>query len=243
MTARAFSTAVVSRRVEPADSLDYFPTPPWATRAFCRYVLPAVYPHPDVYAGAAWDPCCGEGHMAVALGEFFDVVGASDIHPYGFGEVGDFLAAPAAADLPVPSWIVMNPPFNRALEFIRHGLSIAGRGVAVLVRTAFLEGQGRHAGLFKARPPQLVAQYVERVPMHKGRWVPDGKSATAYCWLVWLTNPPHDWRHTRMFWIPPCRKALTDRDDARRFNAAAPVPLLEGPATMADVRAAVEARL
>lgn len=38
--ARLTSTAVMARRVEPADSLDFFPTPPWATRAFCEHVMP-----------------------------------------------------------------------------------------------------------------------------------------------------------------------------------------------------------
>lgn len=32
------STAVMQRRVEPLDSLDDFPTPPWATRALCEWL-------------------------------------------------------------------------------------------------------------------------------------------------------------------------------------------------------------
>jgi hypothetical protein len=32
-------TAVMAQRREPPDSLDYFPTPPWATRALFRHVL------------------------------------------------------------------------------------------------------------------------------------------------------------------------------------------------------------
>ena len=35
-------TAVMARRREPPDALDYFPTPPWATRALFRHVLPAL---------------------------------------------------------------------------------------------------------------------------------------------------------------------------------------------------------
>lgn len=223
MIARRENLAVVQRRVEPADSLDYFPTPPWATRALCVHVLPAAWPWPDVHQGEAFDPCCGEGHMAVALAEYFDHVAANDIHAYGFGTVGDFLDA----DDDPTGWVIMNPPFNRAEAFFDKAIRIAERGVAMLVRTAFLEGQGRYAALYSRRPPQIVAQFVERVPMHKGHWEPDGTTATAYCWLVWLRHPPHNWRHTRMMWIPPSRKALTRKDDALRFGAAAPVPLLE----------------
>jgi hypothetical protein len=39
LTARGF-TAVMAQRREPPDALDYFPTPPWATRALFRHVLP-----------------------------------------------------------------------------------------------------------------------------------------------------------------------------------------------------------
>lgn len=230
MSRKLSSTAVKARRHEPADSLDFFPTPPWATRAFCEHVMPALWgnfsgPWPDIFRCDALEPACGEGHMAVALAEYFQHVAASDIHPYGYGAEADFLNGDAgcAAD-----WVITNPPFNLAEEFILHGLKVARRGVAMLVRTAFLEGQGRYAGLFGRRPPQVIAQFVERVPMHKGRWDPAGKTATAYCWIAWLKHPPHDWLHTRFIWIPPCRKALTRKDDAIRFNAAAAVPLLEG---------------
>lgn len=222
--AKRNSTAVMARRHEPADSLDYFPTPPWATRAFCEHVMPVLWPWPDAFAGAALEPACGEGHMAAALEEYFDGVIASDIHEYGFGEVQDFLTG--YQDLRA-EWMITNPPFNRAEDFIRNGLSVATRGVAVLVRTAFLEGQGRFSNLFAQRPPQVIAQFVERVPMHRGRWEPNGSTATAYCWLAWRKHPPHDWLDTKFIWIPPSRKGLTKQDDAIRFNAAAATPLLE----------------
>ena len=226
--ARLASTAVMARRVEPADSFDYFPTPPWATRAFCEHVMPVVWGRwPDIFRGETLEPACGEGHMAVALAEYFDNVTSSDIHDYGYGWVKDF-TSPDAWEANAFDWVVTNPPFNRAEEFITQGLRVARRGVAVLVRTAFLEGQGRYTSLFRRREPQVIAQFVERVPMHKGRWDPAGKTATAYCWIAWLKHPPHDWKHTRLIWIPPCRKVLTRKDDAIRFNAASAVPLLEG---------------
>lgn len=216
---RLASTAVMARRAEPATSLDFFPTPPWATRALCAHVLPLVEPQP-LSGMTAWDPACGEGHMAVALAESFWHCYPSDVFPYGFGEEADFLSD---GFLPTADWIVTNPPFNRALPFTLRALRLARRGVAMLVRTAFLEGDERYRHLFSRTPPTVYAQFVERVPMHRGRWVPDGSSATSYCWLVWRRGaeprPP--------FWIPKSRKALTRPDDAIRFNAAAPVPLLE----------------
>jgi hypothetical protein len=41
-----------------------------------------------------------------------------------------------------------------------------------LVRNGFLESRGRHSRLFKPHPPSLVLQFVERVPMVKGRCDP-----------------------------------------------------------------------
>jgi hypothetical protein len=67
------STSVMARRVEPPDSLDYFPTPPWATRALFRHVLPALGVAAPL--GCTWEPACGAGHMASVIGEFTDPVG------------------------------------------------------------------------------------------------------------------------------------------------------------------------
>ena len=71
------STAVMQRRAEPHDSLDFFPTPPWATRALCEHVLPGVWYSPRM---VVWDPACGEGHMVRPLTEYFSEVLASDVH-------------------------------------------------------------------------------------------------------------------------------------------------------------------
>jgi hypothetical protein len=45
-------------------------------------------------------------------------------------------------------------------------MKIARHGVAMLTWTVFIEGIGRYERLFK---PNLFAQFVERVPMVKGR--------------------------------------------------------------------------
>lgn len=243
------NVAVMARRREPADSLDFFPTPPWSTRSFCEHVMPKVWPWPDVFAGAACDPACGQGHMALALAEYFGETQAADIFDYGFGCTADFLD-PSWSGLDWrPDWIVTNPPFNKAASFITMALARARRGVAVLARTQFVEGQERYRLLFEHRPPQLVAQHVERVPMHRGRWVVRGKSATAYQWLVWLKHPPHDWRHTRFVWIPKSRVSLTRADDWLRFGGCEDIPAGHpalapagepGAAALADVKSELE---
>lgn len=225
MNPRTNSTAVMARRVEPADSLDFFPTPPWGTRALCAHVLPrfeTVDARTGLYPLNALDPGCGEGHMALALRDYFPVVTASDVFPYGFGDVGDFLHP---SEIYAPrDWVIMNPPFNLAVEFVKRAFEVARRGVAVLVRTAFLEGEERHDTLFARTPPALVAQFIERLPMHRGRWVVNGKTATSYCWLVWHTNQPASAREPAFAWIPKSRASLTRHDDWLRFSGCMDIP-------------------
>jgi hypothetical protein len=210
--ARGF-TAVMAARREPPDALDFFPTPLWATRALFRHVLPALGVET---VGCVWEPACGEGHMAAVIGEFTDRVTASDIFDYGFGKAPhDFLHDDPLTN---PNWIVTNPPFKIACEFTLRALDLATEGVAMLVRTQWIETVGRYKKLFRDRPPVVYAPFAERVPMVKGRWDPDASTATSYAWCVWrkpLTAEP-----TRVFWIPPgCRTALTNADDCERFAA------------------------
>jgi hypothetical protein len=206
-------TAVMAQRREPPDALDYFPTPPWATRALFRHVLPAL----GIEAiDRVWDPACGEGHMAAVIAECArGPVEASDVFDYGFGTAPhDFLHdTPLAA----PDWIITNPPFAIACEFALRALTLAPEGVALLVRAQWIEGARRYVKLFRDRPPTIYAPFVERVPMIKGRWDPDASTATAYAWFVWCR---HAAGPTRVVWIPPgCRTNLSLRGDRERFAA------------------------
>lgn len=197
--------AVMAQRKGAHDSLDHFPTPPWATRALCEHVLkPIMGGSCFITQATAWEPACGDGAMARPLAEYFASVRASDVHNYGFGEVDDFLMpAPVPADQR-PDWIVTNPPFRLAEDFIRRAIPLAKHGVAMLVRLQFVEGVGRWK-MFCDRPPAVVAPFAERVAMVKGRLDPKASTATAYCWIVWMHGHAS---MTSIIWIPPCRKAL-----------------------------------
>lgn len=204
------SSAVMAQRVEAHDSLDFFPTPAWATRALMEHViLSDGWDRADLRNMTCWEPACGQGHMAKPLGEYFGEVFASDVHPYGFGKTHDFLML-GLAPFACPAWVITNPPFRLAAEFIQRGLELAGVGVAVLVRTSFIEGVERYLTLFSKNPPALVAPFSERVPMFKGRVDAKGSTATSYCWLVWQHNTKN---FTRVRWIPPCRKQLEREGD------------------------------
>jgi len=220
------SSAVMQQRAEPHDSLDFFPTPPWATRALCQHVTGklSAWEHVDQ---SVWEPACGIGSMAAPLGEFFGRVHASDVHDYGYGEVHDFLqpyAPQQVSGASTPDWIITNPPFRLADDFIRRSLEIAQVGCAMLVRSAFQEGVERYA-LFMEHRPAIVAQFAERVIMTKGRLLDPNRlyfdpatgkmkrpsTATSYCWMIWLRERTDT--ETNLVWIPPTRRKLEKPGD------------------------------
>lgn len=169
------SHAVMAQRNEARDSLDDFPTPPWATRALLEHIIERETRGRGL---SVLEPACGRGHMAQALGEYFDAVYASDIHNYGYGQQADFLGGVYSTDQ--FDWVITNPPFKLAEDFIHRALPLARRGVAVLVRTVFIESVGRFNRIFEQRPPSKFAQFTERVPMVKGRVDKKASTATGY---------------------------------------------------------------
>ena len=197
----------MAQRIEPTDSLHDFPTPPWATRALIEYVLREEAQ--SLSHLNCLEPACGIGHMAKVLSEYFKSVTCYDIYDYGFGQKKDFLGTPYS--LNSSDWVITNPPFRLAEDFVLRSIEIASHGVAVLVRTVFIESVGRYERLFLTRPPTTYAQFTERVPMVKGRLDRKATTATSYCWLVWRKSAIID--APKLVWIPPCRKALERPDD------------------------------
>ncbi|MEG8223502.1 hypothetical protein OSJ57_23295 [Sphingomonas sp. HH69] len=201
------STAVMQRRVEAHDSLDDFPTPPWATRAACEFLEARGQQLANM---SVREPCANRGYMVRPLLESFGMVLASDIHDYGFGfPVQDYLFGPDDWQSHT-DWTFMNPPFRLAAQFIQKALRLSRVGVAAVVRTAFLEGNERYETLFSQCPPWAVAVHVERVPMVKGRVDPDAASATSYTWIFWRTDTDE---RLPLDWIPRCRKRLERASD------------------------------
>lgn len=199
-TSQNRSHAVMSQRHEPNDSRDDFPTPPWATRALIENDIGQRY---DLKSQSCLEPACGRGDMAKVLTGRFKLVEASDVHAYGYGMVRDFLKP--SADKETFDWVITNPPFRHALAFVEKALQIARVGVAVLVRTSFLESKSRYRKLFERNAPTRVLQFVERVPMLKERLDPRASTATSYCWLVWEHGSAGP---TVLDWIEPCRERL-----------------------------------
>ena len=207
MSRQNTSSAVMQQRSEPHDSLDDFPTPPWATRALCEWIESWWADLGDL---SCREPAANRGHMVKPLREYFIQVLASDVHDYGAGfPVEDYLFPGPCAQT---NWTITNPPFRLAEKFIAKAIDQSNHGVAMIVRSAFLEGVGRYRNLFSVNPPSHVLQFTERVVMHKGKLSANGSTATAYCWLVWIKG----WDQQTCFeWIEPCRKRLERVEDYR----------------------------
>jgi hypothetical protein len=208
----------------PWQALEFFPTPPWATRALLDDVL-----DDGPLGDSVWEPCAGLGHMSEVLKERFRRVHATDVMNYpldggGFArnlcgvEWFDFLDSDAAPPAPHPDWIITNPPFATAPDMLENALRRARVGVAFLLRLQWIEGERRYYKIYSERAPTFIAPFVERVPMCEGGWDMDGSTATSYAWFVWLNF--NGWAHSRpngipLRLIPPGRSALRAKESDR----------------------------
>jgi hypothetical protein len=228
--------------------LNYFPTKPWAARAGGE-LINEIDPPKAGQRWWCWEPACGDGRMAYGLADYFQHVHATDIHDYG-GELQcgcplDFLS-PAADAIDQADWIVTNPPFSLAAEFVQAGLRRAKRGVAILARTAWLDTQGRFAMFFGdpikgTQALYAIAPFFERVPMTLGGRGKDN-TATAYAWFIWMqpgAAADMSYATRRLLALRPevwpiplgTRERLTRPEDApRRVEGAA---RLSGPERLA----------
>ncbi len=216
------SSAVMQQRSEAKDSLDDFPTPPWATRALTEWLAGRGYP---LHLQDVREPAANRGHMVKPLREAFGHVMASDVEDYGFGfPQRDYLFG-LDEHFDRTDWSITNPPFRLAEQFIARALRLSRIGVAMLVRNAYLESEGREQ-LFTGTPPAFVLQFAERVVMLRGRLVRAGaldhanidpatgkprkaSTATAYTWLVWIKGETD----TRWRRIEKCRLRLEREGD------------------------------
>lgn len=85
---------LVRRRSDYSESLDDFPTPPWAVRALMNHVLQPS----DLTDKSVLEPACGRGHIAQTLKEYGACIEARDVKDYGYpgAKLLDFARPPDA---------------------------------------------------------------------------------------------------------------------------------------------------
>lgn len=173
------------------DPLDFYETPPEAIHAICDRVA---------FSGLILEPAAGNGAIVEVLRGYHYQIMCSDIVQYGFplDAVGDFLTWP---DYVTVDWVVTNPPYNQAEAFVRKALEITTKGVAMLMRLAFLEGQKRYKMFVEEHlNPTDVYVFSNRITCD-----PDGVAQVCFAWFIWdksVMTESHDEPHdTIIHWI------------------------------------------
>jgi hypothetical protein len=118
------------------------------------------------------EPCCG----ARAIAQYLPNCTAYDLR-----EGHDFLLEQRQFH-----YIITNPPFSKAFEFIKHCKKVATDKFALLLPLSYLHGQQRYeSGIFQG----LKTVYVfTRYPMLGDALREDGKYRTGmmvYAWYIW----------------------------------------------------------
>ena len=168
-------------------SRDFYATDPASVRALMEV---------ESYSSRIWEPACGMGHISQTIMEDNPsiVVKETDIEPLvPSGERMDFLTY---AGLRFDGDIITNPPYAKALEFVRKALDVVryGHKVAMLLRIQFLEGMARRE-LFDTTPPVRVYVFSKRQVCAKNGDFdksPKAGSAQCYAWFVWQKGTKKD---------------------------------------------------
>jgi hypothetical protein len=169
--------AVANASAVDRSKADFYPTPPEVTKALLDFwCLPE--------GSVVWECACGEGHMAeVIKAAGFQVV-ATDLYERGYGEGGvDFLTSICKCD-----YIVTNPPFNLAAEFIERAAKLSVRGFSFLLKSQYWHAAKR-LPLFKKHKPAFICPLTWRPDFLFGQ---KGGAPTMECfWAIW--GEPTNW--------------------------------------------------
>lgn len=163
------------------DDAEFYETPGWCVRRLLEGV--------DL-CGAWWlDPCVGEGAIPRVLpGVRW---GCFDIRRTAYTEanpdsciVGDYLAMDLKAPASNYSVALFNPPFSKALEFVKQAYGHC-RIVAMLHRMSWVGSAGRiDPDWMNAHP------FSEHLLPNRVSFTGDGRSdAQEYQWHVWPPQP------------------------------------------------------
>ena len=193
------------------NKLDYYATPTVEVINILEEI------EPNFINKSILEPCIGGGHMANGIEEHIYKQGyiekvrliGTDIRNRGYeNDIWELYCGPEydffSDDYPFDDidWIVMNPPYSVIEPFTIRALEIAKKGVIMLARLQFLEGEGRFDNILQYNPPTDVYVYVDRIQCWKDGLKPEGSSAQAYAWFVWDREKNNEYLvEPRVHWI------------------------------------------
>lgn len=173
------------------DALDYYSTPTEEVTNILETL------NLDFNNCTILEPSAGGGHMLSAIYDYIadmnTVVKATDIKErdkiaegldIAYGKEYDYLSD----NYPIKEvdYIIMNPPYAVIEPFVMKSLGLANKGIIMLGRLQFLEGEKRYENIFKTNPPTDVYVYVDRISCYKNGDVNQKMaSAQAYAWFYW----------------------------------------------------------
>lgn len=173
---------------------DYYPTPPEATQALIDALLVGDMLHKEEHI---WEPACGDGHMVNVFQNNGFQVTATDILT---GE--DYLTAEKPDGV---SWIITNPPFSLAEEFIHRSLK-HNVPFAFLLKSQFWHAKKRF-DLYYNHPPAYILPLTWRPDfLFKSRG--KGSPLMDVMWCVWIPGAEHS-----ATYIPLRKPMLEERED------------------------------
>lgn len=198
---------MVKRTDTKGEEKDYYPTPPWITRAAIEFLHQR-----GIGLGQVWEPACGQGDMVKVLQEYGYTVLQSDLfaQDYGLGPeyVIDFahpVQRPAEDSVDT---VFTNPPFGyqtydvpgakegktkkkryyRPDQFMLNGLHAARAVVAILVRTNMVGGVDRVRDIYGPYPPTFFVQFPQRLNFHKGSMQKKKSGMVDFAWMIWVNR-------------------------------------------------------
>ena len=204
------------------NKLDYYATPTVEVINILEEI------EPNFINKSILEPCIGGGHMANGIEEYIYKQGyiekvqliGTDIRNRGYeNDIWELYCGPEydffSDDYPFDDidWIVMNPPYSVIEPFTIRALEIAKKGVIMLARLQFLEGEGRFDNILQYNPPTDVYVYVDRIQCWKDGLKPEGSSAQAYAWFVWDREKNNEYLvEPRIHWIRRADKKCQKKD-------------------------------
>lgn len=146
---------------------DFYETP---------YSLTKLFLDKEPISGLVLEPACGNGAIVKVLRDY-------GIEPISYDKEKDFFTEDRHFD-----WIITNPPFSLAFEFIQKAKCCADN-IAFLLPLSYLHGKKRYDEIYSDKTFGLRRVYVfTRYPMLGEPLRDDGRHNTGmmvYAWFLW----------------------------------------------------------
>lgn len=171
-----------TNRGSKREAQDLYSTPESAFKPLIPYLPKTV---------SFWEPAAGDGRLIKMLRKSGREAWGCDLNHgfnlYSMGEVKNELEQNKSfgqdflADFQLREFIITNPPFSLAEEFVRHSLEVADETM-MLLRLNFL-GSSKRRDWFRAHEPNAMFVITPRPSFVNG-----GSDACEYMWTYWGTR-------------------------------------------------------